>query len=61
MVLLSLRCCKWAFSSCSEQRLLCCGMRALGVQASVIVVLGISCHVACEIFLDQGWNPCPLH
>ena len=21
----------------------------------------LSCSVACGIFLDQGWNPCPLH
>ena len=21
----------------------------------------LSCSAACRIFLDQGWNPCPLH
>ena len=51
----------------------CCGARALGVQASVVVALGlwsagsvvvahgISCSTACGIFPDQGLNPCPLH
>ena len=28
---------------------------------SVIVVHGPSCSAACEIFPDQGSNPCPLH
>ena len=28
---------------------------------SVVTVHGCSCPVACEIFLDQGLNPCPLH
>ena len=41
---------------------------ALGARASVVVVHRLSscgarpsCSVACEIFLDQGLNPCPLH
>ena len=29
-------------------------------QASGVVVLGLSCSLACEISLDQGSNPCPL-
>ena len=28
---------------------------------SVVVANGPSCSVACEIFPDQGSNPCPLH
>ena len=28
---------------------------------SVLLVLGLTCSVACGIFPDQGWNPCPLH
>ena len=28
---------------------------------SVVVAHRSSCSVACGIFLDQGWNPCPLH
>ena len=28
---------------------------------SVIVAHGPSCSAACEIFPDQGSNPCPLH
>ena len=39
----------------------CCGARALGTQASVVVAHGLSCSAACGIFLDQGLNPCPLH
>ena len=51
----------------------CCGAWALGARASVVVarrlqsadsvvvVNGLSCLVASGIFLDQGWNPCPLH
>ena len=39
----------------------CCGSRALGAWASVAVARGLSCSAACEIFPDQGSNPCPLH
>ena len=28
---------------------------------SVVVAHGSSCSAACEIFPDQGSNPCPLH
>ena len=35
---------------------LCCCM-----QASVVVVHGLSCSAACGIFPDQGADPCPLH
>ena len=53
--------------------LLCCGARALGSRASVVVARGLysagsvvvahglSCSAACGIFPDQGSNPCPLH
>ena len=34
------------------------GSRCAG---SVVVAHGPSCSVACEIFPDQGSNPCPLH
>ena len=27
---------------------------------SVVVAYGLSYSMACEIFLDQGWNLCPL-
>ena len=37
-----------------------CGLRALGVRASVVVVHGLSCSAACGILPDQGSNPCPL-
>ena len=39
----------------------CCRAWALGAWASVVVVQGLSCSMACGIFLDQGSNPCPLH
>ena len=39
----------------------CCRARALGTQASVVVVHRLSCSVACGIFPDQGLNLCPLH
>ena len=40
----------------------CCGAWALSTQASVVVVLGLSCPLAaCGIFLDQGLNLYPLH
>ena len=29
--------------------------------ALVVMEHGFSCPVACEIFPDQGSNPCPLH
>ena len=32
-----------------------------GVRASAIVMRRHSCPMACGIFPDQGWNPCPLH
>ena len=28
---------------------------------SVVAAHGLSCSVACGIFLDQGLNSCPLH
>ena len=39
----------------------CVEAQALGVKASVVVTHGLSCPVACGVFPDQGWNPCPLH
>ena len=38
----------------------CCTAWALGSRASVVVVHGLSCFLACGIFLYQGSNPCPL-
>ena len=46
MAELGLCCCKWAFSGCEAW--------ALGTR-------GLSQPVACEIFPDQGSNPCPLY
>ena len=34
--------------------------RPVAKRASVAVVHGLSCSVACGIFLDRGSNPCPL-
>ena len=38
----------------------CCGAPALGQVSSVVVEHGLSCPVACGIFLDQGSHLCPL-
>ena len=64
---LGLHCCAWAFSSCGERGLLLAVMASLvmehgllGVRASVVVAYGLSCSMACGIFLDQDLNPCPL-
>ena len=66
----TLRCGAWA-SHCGGFS--CCGARALGTRASVVVarglqstgsvvvVHGLSCSAACGIFPDQGSNLCPLH
>ena len=35
--------------------------RLYSTRASIIMMHGLSCSAACEIFLDQGLNPCPLH
>ena len=47
------------FNSCSAwvQYLQTAGSRAMG---SVVVVHGLKCSTASEIFLDQGLNLCPL-
>ena len=70
---LGLPCCVRAFSSCSEcaWRLSSCGVLAspfggfslwsvASSEDSVVVAHGLSCHVACGIFLDQESNLCFL-
>ena len=37
------------------------GLQYLQHMGSVVVAHGLSCSVACGIFLDQGSNPCPPH
>ena len=49
-------------STCSMQAsycgdLSCCRARALECMGSVAVAQGLSCPMACEIFLDQGSSP----
>ena len=39
----------------------CCGARALGTWASVVVAHALSSSAARGIFPDQGSNPCPLY
>ena len=64
--------CTQAFSSCSKWGLLFFVVHGLliavaslvaehGLVGSVVVVHGLSCSVACGIFLEQGLNPCPLN
>ena len=36
-----------------------CGLRAL--ERRLVVAHGLRCSTACEIFPDEGSNPCPLH
>ena len=38
-----------------------CGTQALERRLSSCGARGLSCSMACGIFPDQGWNPCPLH
>ena len=75
MAVLGLCCCMQAFFSCEEQEVLsscsaqasycgcfsCCREGAPIQALSVVVVQGLSCSVACEIFLEQGLNQCPLY
>ena len=77
LAMMGLHCCTQVFSSCSEQGLLCVvelellivlasltaehGSRLVGCRGSVVVAHGLGCSVACEIFLGQGLNRCPLH
>ena len=37
------------------------GLQQLWHVGSVVVAHGLSCSMACGIFLDQGSNPCSLH
>ena len=39
----------------------CCRAWSLKHMALVAVIHGLSYPLACGIFLDQRWNPCPLH
>ena len=71
---MDLCCYTQTFSSSGEQRLLFIVVASLVVEhssrlmSSVIAVYGLSCFLACGIFLDQGLNrvPCfgrqiPIH
>ena len=75
MAVLGLRFCARAFSSCGKRGPLFIAVRAgLSLSpplllrstgsrraGSVGVAHGPTCFAACEIFPDQGSNPCPLH
>ena len=69
---LGFRCFAQVFSSCGEWGLLrhgalishcggfpCCRARAPGARASAAAGCGLSCTLACGIFLDQGLDCCP--
>ena len=57
----------WSTGSlaCRLQQLQCVGsvVAALRLQSTglIVVIHGLSCSVACQIFLDQGLNLCLLH
>ena len=36
-------------------------LTAMASLEALVVVYWLSCPAACGIFLDQGWNLCPLH
>ena len=69
MAVLGLHFCVRAFSSCGKWGPLFIAVRgplllwSTGSRraGSVIVAHGPTCSAACEIFPDQGSNPCPLH
>ena len=52
---------RWVFVAVSRELLSCCGAHALWCVGSVVVAQELSCSVPCDIFLDQGLNPCLLH
>ena len=71
---LGLRHCVWVFSIVASRsysvvvvRALfiavasCCRAQPLGAWASVVGAHGLGCPAVCEIFPDQGSNPCTLH
>ena len=62
---LGLHCCKQVFSSCIVRvtpsligDFSCCPAQALGTQASIVAVHGLSYPIACGIFPDQELNQC---
>ena len=73
LAVLGLHSCAWAFSNCGKWGLLsscgarasrchgyfCRGAQALGAQASVAVVHGLSGSVACGTLPDKELIPCP--
>ena len=77
LAVLGLCCCVWAFSSCgkgeplsscgtraslvAEHRLMASRLQQLQQRGSAVAVHWLSCPRACEIFPDQGLNPCPLY
>ena len=54
--------CTQALSCCGEWGLLFIAASRLPTEVTALVVEhGLSGLAACDIFLDQGSNPCPLH
>ena len=73
LAVLGLGCCTQGFSSCTSGASLPRSVGLLvavaslaadcelwGVQASAVMAHGLSCRVACGIFLNQGLKPRPL-
>ena len=74
LVVLGLRCCAWAFSSCGARAshcggFSCCGAWALGFRgfnswgmwAQPLWRMGLACSMPCGTFPEEGSNPCFLH
>ena len=61
LAVLRLHCFACASSSCGAQVSHCGGFPGCTVWALGIWAHRLGCPEARGIFLDQGWNPCPLH
>ena len=68
LAVLGLCCCTWAFSSCGKWGPFSSGSAGFSLwwllllqSISIAVTHGLSCSVACGVFLDRGLNLHPLH
>ena len=61
LAVLGLPCWARVFSGCGKQGYCSHCAWASYCSAFLVIMRGLSCPMACEIFLDQGLNPCSLH